>query len=369
LLDSIVDLILERHRSALRKGAVLVDTNDQGTEPRLLFYFEHSIADGRRDAGGNPRVVSRRLQFVEITRDGRLVNAGAAPYLDYSPLTPGQVPLVETLLHEPWLADGVERKATEHAIRQLVPDHLREVKTRREALVDKILQQVQARLLAEIRHWDQRANELRAREEAGKTGDKLNSANARKRADDLGERLKKRRSELALERQISARPPNVLGGALVIPAGWFAQKGGAALHETPPAYGAADKEVERLAMEAVMACERTQGFEPRDVSKENRGYDVESRYPAKHAKAGQLRFIEVKGRVAGADTVTVTKNEILTALNKPEDFILALVFIGLDGAAKPQYLAKPFEQEPDFATASVTFRIKDLIAGIERLST
>ena len=365
LLDSIVDLILERHRGALREGAVLVDTNDQGTEPRLLFYFEHSITDGRRDAGGNPRVVSRRLQFVEITRDGRLLNAGAAPYLDYSPLTPEQRPLVETLLHEPWLADGVERKATEHAIRQLVPDHLRDVKTRREALVDKTLQQVQARLLAEIRHWDQRANELRVREEAGKTGDKLNSANARKRADDLGERLQKRRSELALERQISARPPTVLGGALVIPAGWFAQKGGAALHETPPAYGAADKEVERLAMEAVMACERTQGFEPRDVSKENRGYDVESRYPAKHAKAGQLRFIEVKGRVAGADTVTVTKNEILTALNKPEDFILALVFVGLDGTAKPQYLAKPFEQEPEFATASVTFRIKDLIAGIE----
>ena len=32
----------------------------------------------------------------------------------------------------------------------------------------------------------------------------------------------------------------------------------------------------------------------------------------------------MKGRVAGATTVTVTRNEILTALNKPEDFILAV---------------------------------------------
>src|SRR5262249_55085804 len=159
--------------------------------------------------------------------------------------------------------DGVERKATEHAIRHLVPDHLREVKVRREALVDKTLQQVQARLLAEIRHWDQRANELRAREEAGRTGDKLNSANARKRADDLNERLQKRRSELALERQISARPPTVLGGALVVPIGWFASQPmppGSALRETPPPFGANNGEVEALAMKAVIEHEKALGF-------------------------------------------------------------------------------------------------------------
>ena len=92
---------------------------------------------------------------------------------------------------------------------------------------------------------------------------------------------------------------------------------------------------------------------------------MESRYPESHIKAGQLRFIEVKGRVDDADTVTVTKNEILTALNKPDDYILALVFIGQNGAEKPRYLSKPFEQEPDFATSSVTFRLKDLLARVE----
>src|SRR5262245_48644509 len=119
-------------------------------------------------------------------------------------------------------------------------------------------------------------------------------------------------------------------------------------------------------MEAVMARERSLGFAPRDVSKENRGYDIESRYPATHEKKGQLRFIEVKGRVAGADTVTVTKNEILTALNKPDDYILALVFVGENGAEKPHYLLRPFEQEPDFATASVNFKVKELLARPER---
>lgn len=235
--------------------------------------------------------------------------------------------------------------------------------------MDKTLEQVQARLLGEIRHWDQRANDLRAREEAGRGGDKLNSANARKRADDLNERLQKRRAELAQERQISARPPTVLGGALVIPMGWFATapdaNSPAALQDGPPPYGAPDREVERLAMDAVMTFERAQGFEPRDVSKENRGYDIESRYPIGHAKFGQLRFIEVKGRAAGSETVSVTKNEILTALNKPEDFILALVFVESGRAEKPRYLERPFDQEPDFATASVTYRVRDLVARWE----
>jgi hypothetical protein len=45
---------------------------------------------------------------------------------------------------------------------------------------------------------------------------------------------------------------------------------------------------------------------------------------------GRLRFLEVKGRVSGAATITVTKNEILYSLNKPEDFILAIVEF-LDG--------------------------------------
>jgi hypothetical protein len=351
---------------------MLVDTNDKGTEPRVLFYLEHSITDGRRDAAGNPRIISRRLQFVEVGRDGGLVNAGFAPYLDYTPLTEEQKAVAQLLLHEVWLGEGLESRASSHAIKTIVPEHLREVKTRREALIDKTLTQVKARLLAEIRHWDERANTLRAQEEAGRNKGSLNSNNARQRADDLSGRLQKREDELNRERQITARPPTVLGGALVIPAGWFTQaaetNGVAALHEAPPIYGGPNKEVELMAMEAVMDFERAQGFAPRDVSKENRGYDVESRYPENHAKAGQLRFIEVKGRVDDADTVTVTKNEILTALNKPDDYILALVFVGPKGAEKPRYLTKPFEQEPDFATASVTFRLKDLLGHVERPS-
>ena len=63
-----------------------------------------------------------------------------------------------------------------------------------------------------------RANMLKAQEDAGKSRSNLNSANARQRADELADRLKKRMAELEQERSIVARPPTVLGGALVVPA-------------------------------------------------------------------------------------------------------------------------------------------------------
>ncbi len=69
-------------------------------------------------------------------------------------------------------------------------------------------------------------------------------------------------------------------------------------------------------MVATMEAERRLRFVPRDVSAEKYGYNIELSIPG----TGCLRFIEAKGRVKGAKTVTITKNEILTALNKPEDF-------------------------------------------------
>ena len=51
------------------------------------------------------------------------------------------------------------------------------------------------------------------------------------------------------------------------------------------------------------------------------GYDIKSLGPA----SGKLRCGEVKSAVGGAETTAVTRNEILCAVNKSGDFILALV--------------------------------------------
>jgi hypothetical protein len=107
-----------------------------------------------------------------------------------------------------------------------------------------------------------------------------------------------------------------------------------------------------------MHIERKLGYEPTDREREKLGYDVESRVPG----TGRLRFIEVKGRVAGADTVTVTKNEILYSFNKPDDFILAIVEFLDQEQHRVRYLRQPFRREPDFGVTSVNYNFAELLA-------
>ena len=80
---------------------------------------------------------------------------------------------------------------------------------------------------------------------------------------------------------------------------------------------------------------------------------------------GRLRFIEVKGRISGAATITVTRNEILYSLNKPEDFILAIVEFLDDGTHKVHYVREPFQREPDFGAASVNYSFSEILARAE----
>lgn len=412
LLNATIDLTLERHRDLLRQGAILVDENDPGEEVRALVYLEHSIQDARTERDGRRRVVSRRMQYVEIfdphpstpspwgrggedsdpTSRGRgqgegdrVRGAGYAPYLDYRPLEEAEKPLAESALNHLGLRDDIESKATSYAIAHLVSSHLQEVRERKEALIEKTVRAVKDRLTKEINYWDQRAAELRLQEQAGKPNAKLNSAKAQQRADELAARLQKRLDELGEERKLSPMPPVVVGGALVVPIGLLQRLGGKR-ESMSSVFARETKRVELAAMEAVMAAERALGHEPRDVSDRKCGYDIESVVPG----GKQLRFIEVKGRIEGAETVTVTKNEILTALNKPDSFILALVQVPKDqnfpegdafavresggkyevpGDCRIRYVREPFQQ-PDFRSCSVNYRWKDLWNdGVDPLST
>jgi hypothetical protein len=202
---------------------------------------------------------------------------------------------------------------------------------------------------------------LKEQELAGRTNARLNSGLARQRADDLTTRLEKRMAELEQERKLSPLPPVVLGAALVVPLGLLSRLRGEV--PSPPTFAADTKRSEQLAVCCILDTERRLGYLPRDVSAEKLGYDVESSVP----NTGRLRFIEVKGRVAGARTVTITSGEIRTGLNKPDDFILAIVQI--DGeATTPRYVRQPFQREPDFGVTSVNYDLGELLERSEEPS-
>ncbi len=347
LLDTVIDLILEKQRQTLRTGTILVDATDPGQEPRFLFFLEQTIRDATQ------HTISQEVHFVEIEADGQLRAGGYAPYLDYRPAMPEEIAALRSA--DSLLApETVESQVISHAIAELIPRHLERVRRRREELIDKTLHAVQERLTREINYWDRRASELRRQEREGKPNARLNSALAQQRADELAARLDRRKEELALERQISAAPPVLVGGALIVPIGLL-------LGERTPAEVMDTRITEAIGMKAVMEAEIALGNQPRDVSKENLGYDIESFDP----QTGRLRFIEVKGRRAGAQTVTITRNEILVALNQPEQFILALVEIENGQAKPPRYVRQPFQKEPDFGVTSVNYNFRELLENSE----
>ena len=357
LLDATISLVLERYRELLKKGTILVDPTDFSTDLRVLFYLEHKIQDARLNPDGSRRTVSRQMQFVEYNQQGKVINAGYAPYLNYRPLTAAERKALDAVLAAEWLQQDLEQQIISYTVAHIVPRHLQEVRQNREELIAKTIGAVKDRLTKEINYWDARANELKLQEAAGKINARLNSAKARQRADELQARLQRRLTELNQELQLSPAPPVVLGGALVVPVGLVRSSFSEVL---PSQFAKTTRESEYKAMQAILNIEQELGYLPRDVSAERCGYDIESLDP----KTGRLRFIEVKGRVVGAETVTVTKNEILTGLNKPDDFILALVEI--DGnVATPWYIRRPFKNEPDFSVTSVNFSVRELLRWAE----
>jgi len=358
LLDATIDLVLERHRDLLRRGTVLVDERDPGQRPRVLFYLEHAIQDASLTRSGERRVVSKRMLYVEVDETGAPRHLHYAPYLDYRPLRADE-PDISAILDRPecaWIHRDLEQQAVGYAVAQVVPEHVQEVRSRRLELVAKTEAAVKDRLTKEINYWDHRAEELKLQEQAGRTNARLNSGEARKRADVLQARLEKRLEELKLERQLSPLPPVVLGGLLVVPMGLVNAMTGRP--SATPAIAADTQATAARARAIVMEVERRLGFEPTDREHEKLGYDIESRVPG----TGKLRFIEVKGRDAGADTITVTKNEILYSLNKPDDFILAIVEFLPDDTHRVHYLRRPFRREPDFGVTSVNYDFGDLLA-------
>ena len=360
LLEALISLVRQQNDHLMKQGAVLIDDTDDGTDVSALFLLEHSVQDGRPTRSGHPNIISQRLQFAAINKAGQVSDAGIAPHLDLRPAQQDEIQSVENILNEDWLCSDLEKKVARFATVMLAQRHVEEVRNRRLPEIHKVEQEVNRRLRSEIRHWDSRAFELKEQEKAGKrTG--LNWRNAERRAEDLAERLQRRLGLIAQERFISSQPPRIRGGMIVVPRGLLLERrpaGSSGFSED----SAARREVERKAMDVVMATERQLGNQPEDVSARKVGYDIASYDPA----ADHMRFIEVKGRVHQADTVMITRQELITSLHEPKKFILAVVQVENGVPQVPHYIYGALDtREPPFGHSAVQFNIKSLLERAE----
>lgn len=365
LLESVISIIREDYDQLMKQGAILVDETDAGTDISAIFLLEHSVQDARTTSTGQPHTISQKLQFASVDKAGQAVNAGIAPHLNLRPAKPEEITLVRDLLDEDWLTTDLEKTAVRFATIDLAQGHVAEVKARRLPEIDKVEQEVRIRLKKEINYWDSRAFELKEEEKAGKKT-RLNWQNAHRRAEDLAERLKRRIEQLEKERFITSQPPRVRGGMVIIPQGLLAARAAPATTDKPGSGFAEDPDARRMielaAMAAVIAAEKSLGNTPNDVSAQKIGYDIVSY----DAKTKHLRFIEVKGRVDGADTVMITRQEVITSLHEPDKYILAIVQVEAGFAREPRYVRGALaKHEPAFEHTAIQFNLKSLLERAE----
>lgn len=356
LMHSVLDLTLQMHRNKLKQGAILIDPADDSDMPRLILMLEHTI---RETNGQAKSIASRRIQFVSIDMNNKATYAGWAPHLDLLPIEESDLLLIKDILHSPWLSQPLEPLALQLASEKLVPDHYAEVKLRRELQADKTLEAVHERLVKEINYWQDRFLKLSDDVKAGKQP-KLQPENARRRVDELTARLQQRTAELIALKQVVSSTPVVIGSALVIPQGFLSKRKGEVIF-TPDA--ASRAHIEKVAMSAVTSAELTLGHSVFDVSADKCGWDITARPPLNtDGSLPQDRHIEVKGRSKGQTTITVSRNEILYALNQAEKFLLAIVLVDGDSFEGPFYIRQPFNKEPDTGVASINYDLAELLS-------
>jgi hypothetical protein len=306
LFECARDYTLEQVQTDLRRGTVFFDLHR--TEPAHLDVFSAAIRDGR----GN--VLHKRIFVIETALNGSMSIRQPTIFLDIIPAPLGrEVPDKEGL---------PARSEVEHVlIKDALQPFLSSIQGERERENAIISRHVEISLRELIHRQSLRYAELVASKERGDSNPLLD-ANIKSTDDrllELNERLERREKELQQERHCSIADIQHLGSAWVLP------------HPDRKTPGLApmvrDDEIERIAMETVIAHEEVRGWKVQRVEKENRGFDIISRkpHPEDPQTSMEVRFIEVKGRVETGE-IALTTNEYKTAERLKKDYWLYVVY-------------------------------------------
>ena len=308
LLNSIADLILEKYKDDFYKGSAYRDDKDFGKELKLSLCMEVGMGDVKNS-------LFREDCFIELNKNTpALLND--SPELRSSnkkPLSKEELSLIKNYLKEKdtdWIK--VEVKAKDF-IQETFSANMKKIKTQKLEILEKDQKR--------IRH------EIYSLEESVKT---------EKETNELEKRLEKCHQDTEELKAMSLFPPKVITGFMIVPKGLL----DSLEHQTSEVEKDERDKIEKIGMETVMDIEKSLGFNPIDVSNRHDkcGYDI---------KSAEDRWIEVKAKKFDIPpvTVTITRNELQTALDNPNEFILAIVLVEGDKAKKTLYLKNPFGGE------------------------
>jgi superfamily II DNA or RNA helicase len=305
LFEAVREDVLESVRDDLARGAVFFDLNRD--KPARLSVFAASIRDGR----GNE--LHKRLFIVQQNADGSMDLKQPTYLLDLMAAPPGTSVPDNVVLDDAVAERFVVGEALQPFLAEIVKERTREIET--------ITRHMEISLNELINRQQLRMGDLYEQQGNADSNSPVaaNIKQVEDRLDELNGRLERRRLELAQERHCTISDIRRVGVAWVLPHPERKSPGNAPFVR--------DDEIERIAVEAVIAHERARGWEVTSVEADNRGFDLISRrpHPEDPQTAIEVRFIEVKGRVAIGE-VALTTNEYRTAQRLRKDYWLYVVF-------------------------------------------
>lgn len=359
LLDAAVEETLAKHSSTLTDGAILVDEANRTLGPRLMMAYSLSICDGEG------RDVQRRLYYVEVEGGQEPMIYGQAPYIDYRAIEPEEMELYDEDLVWDCLgsAEDAERIAESEVMGRLVSADVAQIRNEREAALDRIARAVDRRLSHAIVRLSREQQKWAEKARQGKEGARLQADNRRRELETLQGRKELRLAELKNQRSVHSKPLQLVGCALVVPRCML--YGGN--DEQDVIDQEAKKKSEMRGMHAVMAIEKHLHHVPIDVSRDNVGWDVESRVPNADGSE-DLLFIESKGVRADADTVYLSRNEVLKAAGNQDRFVLAITRPSGDGTETTYLIGAIVDDDINQKLTKYPFQIKSLIESAREVA-
>ncbi len=307
LFETVRQTLWEQVREGLARGSVFYDLHS--STAYHLDVFSASVKDGL----GNE--LHRRLFVVQAGHDGQLLVRQPTIFLDLALAPIGTAP--------PTVETFPARERREQALtEQCLTAFLAEIAAQRKKETDTIRRHIEISL-NELIHRQQLTFAGLHEQAAKLTTTPPWLAASMKQSEDRLEELNARREQrlanLDRECQCTIGDIQHVGSAWVLP------------HPERTSPGVApmvrDDEIERIAVQAVIAHEEAQGRKAESVEAQNRGFDLISRrpHPEDPQTAVEVRFIEVKGR-AGVGEVALTTNEYKTAERLKNDYWLYVVY-------------------------------------------
>ncbi|MGO2091692.1 MAG: helicase-related protein [Microbacterium gubbeenense] len=348
LLHAVIEATIEDLGSVLKRGTVLVDRRDkQAGEPALMYTVEQKI----QNTAPEPDTISHHFDYPQFASDGTVTVSSTPPYLDYDRPREDEADQIDVILASDWARENHEKLIRAQAFRHGLQPRIDEVKARLEIESARTRAQVRERLLAEINHWDREHNRLDSLERGGTVG-RVRAETALVRSLQLEARLDRRMRELDAAAEVAAAPAIIRGMALVVPSTSLAPSS-----SESQLFARNTEVVERRAVEATLAAERALGRVPEEMARNNPGYDIRST----DAEC-RVFYIEVKGRIEGSDTFTITTNEVTFAQTQGNRHRLALVSVSTTGDTHDQlrYVTGAFDHmEPSDTTRSLNEEWRD----------